>query len=140
MMPIIGEWTGTPPIQGQRNSKPVLTLFGRKGQSMAVDIFANPSGNYNGIVVGTSGSGKSFFLNELTFRMLATGGRVWIIDVGRSYEKLASMLGGQFIEFSDASNISLNPFSLIEDIDRDMEMLKPLMAQMISPSRPRLPR
>lgn len=136
MMPIIGEWTGTPPIQGQRTSKPVLTLFGRKGQSMAVDIFANPSGNYNGIVVGTSGSGKSFFLNELTFRMLATGGRVWIIDVGRSYEKLASMLGGQFIEFSDASNISLNPFSLIEDIDRDMEMLKPLMAQMISPSRP----
>jgi conjugal transfer ATP-binding protein TraC len=136
MMPIIGEWTGTPPIQGQRNSKPVLTLFGRKGQSMAVDIFANPSGNYNGIVVGTSGSGKSFFLNELTFRMLATGGRVWIIDVGRSYEKLASMLGGQFIEFSDTSNISLNPFSLIEDIDRDMEMLKPLMAQMISPSRP----
>lgn len=136
MIPIIGEWTGTPPRQGQDYSMPVLTLFGRKGQAMTVDIFANPSGNYNGIVVGTSGSGKSFFLNELTFRILATGGRVWIIDVGRSYEKLCHMLGGQYIEFTDDAKISLNFFSLVEDIDKDMEMLKPLIAQMISPSRP----
>lgn len=136
MMPIIGEWSGTPPRQGDEFSIPVLTLFGRKGQAMTVDIFANPSGNYNGIVVGTSGSGKSFFLNELTFRILATGGRVWIMDVGRSYEKLCKMLGGQYIEFTDSSNISLNPFSLIKNLDDDMEMLKPLIAQMISPSRP----
>jgi conjugal transfer ATP-binding protein TraC len=136
MMPLLGEWTGTPPRQGEDYSQPVLTLFGRKGQAMTIDVFANPSGNYNGIVVGTSGSGKSFFLNELTTRLLATGGRVWIIDVGRSYEKLCSLLGGQFIEFTDNANISLNPFSLVEDIDKDMEMLKPLIAQMISPSRP----
>lgn len=136
MMPIIGEWTGTPPRQGHRHSIPVLTLFGRKGQAMTIDIFANPSGNYNGIVVGTSGSGKSAFLNELTFRTLATGGRVWIIDVGRSYEKLCKMLGGQYIEFTDDANLSINPFSLIEDIDKDMEMIKPVVAQMISPSRP----
>lgn len=136
MMPMIGEWTGTPPRQGHAHSLPVLTLFGRKGQAMTVDVFANPSGNYNGIVVGTSGSGKSFLLNELTQRTLATGGRVWIIDVGRSYEKLCHMLGGQYIEFTDEANISMNFFSMITDIDKDMEMLKPLVAQMISPSRP----
>lgn len=136
MMPIIGEWSGTPPRQEDEFSIPVLTLFGRKGQAMTVDIFANPSGNYNGIVVGTSGSGKSFFLNELTFRILATGGRVWIIDVGRSYEKLCKMLGGQYIEFTESARISLNPFSLVKNLDEDMEMLKPLLAQMISPSRP----
>lgn len=136
MLPIIGEWTGTPPRQGQDYSMPVITLWGRKGQAITVDIFANPSGNYNGIVVGTSGSGKSFFLNEMTFRILSIGGRVWIIDVGRSYEKLCHMLGGQYIEFTDGAHISINPFSLIEDIDKDMEMLKPLIAQMISPSRP----
>ena len=136
MMPLIGEWTGTPPRQGEMYSRPILNLFGRKGQSMSVDVFANPSGNYNGIVVGTSGSGKSFFLNEFAQRMLADGGRVWIIDVGRSYEKLCSILKGQYIEFTDEANISLNFFSLIEDIDKDMEMLKPLVAQMISPSRP----
>ena len=136
MIPIIGEWTGTPPIHGDDSSVPVLTLFGRKGQAMGLDIFANPSGNFNGCVIGTSGSGKSFLLNELTQRTLAVGGRVWIIDVGRSYEKLANMIGGQYIEFNDAAKISLNPFSMVDDIDKDMEMLKPLIAQMISPSRP----
>jgi len=136
MLPIIGEWTGTPPRTGQEYSMPILTLFGRKGQAMGIDIFANPSGNYNGIVVGTSGSGKSYFLNDLTLRTLATGGRVWIIDVGRSYQKMCQMLGGQYIEFTDEANISVNFFSLIDDIDEDMEMLKPLIGQMISPSRP----
>lgn len=115
---------------------PVLTLFGRNGQAMTVDIFANPSGNYNGIVVGMAGSGKLTFLNELTLRILTSGGRVWVIDVGRSCEKLCHMLGGQCIEFTDDAKISLNFFSLVEDIDKDMEMLKPLIAQMISPSRP----
>ena len=128
MMPIIGEPTGV--------GAPVMTLFGRRGQAMGVDIFANPSGNFNGCVVGTSGSGKSFFLNELTQRTLATGGRVWIIDVGRSYEKLCKMLGGQYIEFTANSNIVMNPFSMITDIDEDMQLLKPLIAQMISPQKP----
>jgi conjugal transfer ATP-binding protein TraC len=129
MMPVIGEHVGV--------GAPVLTLFGRRGQAMGVDIFANPSGNFNGCVVGTSGSGKSFFLNELTQRTLAAGGRVWIIDVGRSYEKLAKLIpGAQYIEFTHSANICLNPFSMIKDLDEDMQMLKPLIAQMISPSRP----
>lgn len=136
MMPVIAEWTGTPPRPGDEVPLPMLTLFGRKGQAMTIDIFANPSGNYNGCVVGTSGSGKSFFLNDLAQRVLATGGRVWILDIGRSYQKLAAMLGGQYIEFHDKADISLNPFSMVENIDEDMELLLPLIAQMISPSRP----
>lgn len=135
MIPIIGEWTGTPPRENEHYSRPVLNLFGRKGQAMGIDIFANPSGNYNGAVVGVSGSGKSFLLNELAQRIVSDGGRVWIIDVGRSYQKLCAILGGQYIEFTEDNPISLNFFSLIEDIDKDMEMIKPLVAQMIAPSR-----
>ena len=135
MMPLIAEWAGTPPRAGWRRPTPLLTLFARLGQTMQVDPFANPSGNFNGIVVGTSGSGKSFFLNELTFGNLLTGGRVWILDVGRSYQKLCGMLGGQYIEFTDRANLSLNPFALVKDIDEDMEMLQPVLAQMIYPSR-----
>lgn len=128
MMPTLGEHTGV--------GMPVVSLFGRRGQAMSVDIFKNPSGNYNGIVVGASGSGKSFFLNELTQRTLATGGKVWIIDVGRSYEKLCKMIGGQYLEFTPESRICLNPFSMITDLDEDMSLLKPMIAQMISPSEP----
>ena len=128
MAPVLGEWRGV--------GRPVLSFTGRSGQCIGVDLFANPSGNYNGCVVGTSGSGKSAFLNELAERYLAMGAKVWIIDVGRSYEKLCHALGGQFIEFTREANVILNPFTMVEDLDEDMEMLKPLIAQMISPSRP----
>lgn len=128
LSPVLGEWRGA--------GSPVISLVGRNGQAMGVDLFGNPAGNYNGCVVGTSGSGKSAFLNELAERYLAMGAKVWIIDVGRSYEKLCHALGGQFIEFTNEANVVLNPFTMVNDIDEDMEMLKPLIAQMVSPGRP----
>lgn len=128
MSPVLGEWRGA--------GAPVLTLIGRNGQAIGVNLFDNPSGNFNGCVVGTSGSGKSAFLNELAERYLAMGAKVWILDVGRSYEKLCQSLGGQFIEFTKDANVRLNPFSMANDIDEDMEMLKPLFGQMISPTEP----
>lgn len=100
---------------------------------MSVDIFANPSGNYNGAIVGTSGSGKSFLVNEIVRRTLGTGGRAWIIDVGQSYKKSCTLLGGQYIEIGveedPTERITFNPFLLINDIDEDMEMIKPLVAR-----------
>jgi conjugal transfer ATP-binding protein TraC len=85
-----------------------------------------------------SGSGKSVFVNELAFRYLGSGTKVWIIDVGRSYRKLCSLVDGEFIEFSDERNnaLCLNPFSMVVDINNDMEMLLPLIAQMASPREP----
>lgn len=135
MVPVIGEFYGTPPRDGEQKSRGVLSLFGRRGQAMTYDIFANNAGNYNGCVVGASGSGKSALLNEMITRTLANGGRVWVIDAGRSYEKQVQMMGGQYLEFKAANNICVNPFSLIDDIDSDMEMIKPVIAQMVAPTR-----
>ncbi len=84
-------------------------------------------------IAGTSGSGKSLLLNEIAAAYLGTGARVWIIDVGRSYEKACRNFGGSFIEFTEDAALSLNPFPLVEDIDEDMELLQPLLAQMVSP-------
>lgn len=131
MVLIIGEWIGMLFCQGQDYLMFVFMLFGCKGQVMMVDIFVNLFGNYNGIVVGMFGFGKLFFLNELIFCIFVIGGCVWIIDVGWFYEKLCYMFGGQYIEFMDDVNILFNFFSLIEDIDKDMEMLKLLIVQMI---------
>lgn len=127
MAPVLAEWWGV--------GNPVIPLWGRRGQCMGVDLFANDSGNYNGCVVGTSGSGKSVFLNALAQGYLAVGGKVWIIDIGRSYEKLCAHVGGQYIDF--ATDVPcLNPFALIEDIEDDFEMLVLLLEQMASPTRP----
>lgn len=123
-LPIVAEWDGTP--------SPLLLLTGRRGQVMYIDPFDNTQGNYNGAVVATSGSGKSFLLNEITCSVVGTGGRAWIIDVGRSYERTCKLLGGQFIEFTEASGININPFSYIRYMDDDeMALLKQVVAQAI---------
>ena len=128
--PLIAEWKGT--------ETPVITLFGRRGQIMGFDLFDNKGGNYNFAVAALSGSGKSVLVNEMAFRYLGTGTKVWIIDVGRSYRNLCELLDGEFIEFSDerSNTICLNPFSMVVDINNDMEMLLPLVAQMASPREP----
>ena len=88
------------------------------------------------IVAGTSGSGKSMFLNEVAASYLAGGAQVWIIDIGRSYEKLCRLLGGEFLEFGvEAAPLCLNPFAAVNRIETDMELLEPLLALMISPGR-----
>lgn len=128
--PLIAEWKGT--------ETPMITLFGRRGQIMTFDLFDNKGGNYNFAVAALSGSGKSVFVNELAFRYMGAGAKVWIVDVGRSYRNLCDLIDGEFIEFSDErkNTICLNPFSMIVDINNDMEMLLPLLAQMASPREP----
>ena len=74
MTPIQGEWQGT--------GSPGMLLMGRKGQLFQWSAFDNDSGNYNTIVVGRSGSGKSVFMQELLVSTLGCGGRVFVIDVG----------------------------------------------------------
>lgn len=128
LAPLIAEWQGT--------GTPVLLFGGRRGQVMQIDVYDNPAGNYNVAIAGTSGSGKSLLLNEIAAAYLGTGARVWIIDVGRSYEKACRNFGGSFIEFTENAALSLNPFTLVEDIDEDMELLQPLLAQMVSPREP----
>lgn len=128
MAPLLGEWSGV--------GRPIVPLWGRRGQAMCIDLFSNITGNFNSIIVGTSGSGKSVLMNLMALSYLSVGGRVWIIDIGRSFEKLChSVPGSQYIEFTPDADIRLNPFSMVEDIDEDLEMLIPLFEQMCSPTR-----
>lgn len=128
MAPLLAEWHGV--------GRPIVPLWGRRGQAMGLDIFGNVSGNYNGCVAGASGAGKSVLLNSIALHYLGIGARVWIIDIGRSFEKLCYTVGGQYLAFTPESDIRLNPFSMVETIEEDLEMLIPLFEQMISPSAP----
>ncbi len=130
-IPIQGEWAGTP--------TPGMLLVGRRGQLLNWNPFDNMAGNYNTIVVGRSGSGKSVFMQDLLLNGLRTGARVYILDVGRSYEKMCDLVGGQKLEFNKESNICLNPFSKIVIEDQDQKetafsFLKAIVSCMASPS------
>ena len=124
-LPILGDWKG--------NGSPLLSMISRSGQLMSINNFSSPT-NYNMVIAAESGAGKSFLTNELTLSILATGGRVWTIDVGRSYIKLCEQLEGKFIVFDDNSDICLNPFDLIEDYEDEADMLVALITAMAAPS------
>jgi conjugal transfer ATP-binding protein TraC len=123
--PFVGEWKGT--------GTPLLMLIGRRGQIQFIDPFDNKKGNFNVAVAAASGAGKSFFTQEMVTSLLATGGRCWVIDSGRSYERLCGMVGGTYLEFSDDTHVNLNPFSRIQDVTEEMSMLKAVLAQMAAP-------
>jgi len=124
LVPIASDWSGF--------GKPVLNLISRRGQIQFFDIFANPAGGYSGIVVAATGAGKSFFINELIVSYLSVGAKIWVIDVGRSYEKLCNFCGGSFMVFGMDSKVCINPFSDVENIDEEMPILKSIVAQMVS--------
>lgn len=68
--------------------------------------------NYNMLVTGSSGSGKSFANNFLMLQQIARGTKVFIIDVGGSYEKMTKVLGGQYFEINLSENYAINPFAI----------------------------
>ncbi|HUX79581.1 MAG TPA: type IV secretion system protein TraC [Alphaproteobacteria bacterium] len=130
LMPLQGEWQGT--------KSPGMMLVGRRGQLFYWSPFDNNEGNYNTCVVGRSGSGKSVFMQELMTSMLGMGGRVFVLDVGRSFEKTVKLLKGTYLEFSTHSPICINPFSSlpvhdIEAASDGLSMLKPILSLMAAP-------
>ncbi|OJW46979.1 MAG: type-IV secretion system protein TraC [Alphaproteobacteria bacterium 41-28] len=130
LLPLQGEWQGT--------RSPGMILVGRRGQVFTWSPFDNNEGNYNVCVVGRSGSGKSVFMQELMASMLGMGARVFVLDVGRSFEKTVKLLGGSYVEFSTHSDICINPFSSIPSHDNEatsdaLAMLKPILSLMAAP-------
>lgn len=129
LLHVQGDWFGSPPTSGGP------LLVSRRGQLASIDLF-DTSSNYNFVVVAQSGSGKSFFSNELAVDFLSRNGTVRIFDVGRSYKRFALVNGGSVLEFSPENPQSLNPFSDITNHDELYElmpMLKSLIRQMAFP-------
>ena len=139
--PVMTEWQGTGARDDRDRRTPLLTLIGRRGQVMHVDPFANASGNYSMTIVGKPGSGKSVVMNQLAFSTLAQGGLVWIIDVGRSYEKMAGVLDGEFLVFDKDHIWDLNPFAILnalsgDDRNEGIESVVAILGELVSPGRP----
>ncbi len=124
LAPLIAEWRGT--------RTPALVFGGRRGQLMTLDLFDNDLGNYNFAIIGAPGSGKSVLMNEMAWSYRAIGAKVWMLDLGRSFEKLCRKARGTYIEFKPDVDICLNPFSIVQDINEDIDMLVPGISKMAS--------
>lgn len=136
-----GEWKGTSTAITEREGEPPTgggtLMVGPKGQLASLDLF-NSNTNYNGIAVGTSGAGKSFWMAEIALDIFCRNGVVRIIDVGRSYYNLCENLGGQNVIFDLSNPISLNPFWGVRDkhtFDKLAEFWRDLLVAMAYPGQ-----
>ncbi|TFI49861.1 type IV secretion system protein TraC, partial [Diaphorobacter sp. DS2] len=123
LIPLFGEWKGTGSFHA--------ALISRNGQLMSLSLHDSDT-NKNAVIAAESGSGKSFLTNELIFSYLSEGAQVWVIDAGKSYQKLAEMLGGDFIHFEDGANVCLNPFERIENYEDEEDALVSFVCAMAS--------
>ena len=103
-MPFYSSWRG--------NSKPVCLLPTRDGALCAIDPFDPSLPNYNALIFGGSGSGKSFAILQLMmmFSSQTPPPKVIWIDNGASSQKLVETLSGEFINVNLESGLRLNPF------------------------------
>ena len=77
------------------------------------DLFAGDVGHT--LMLGATGSGKSFTLNFLLVEVLRYDPRVLILDLGGSYRWLTRFLGGRYLELSLGEaepTLRLQPFAL----------------------------
>ena len=86
------------------------------GVPLHVDISDEPMGkvttNRNKLVVGSTGSGKSMFMNHLLHSYLQQGAHCIVVDVGHSYEGLCTLVGGTYFTYTEDTPIRFNPFYL----------------------------
>ena len=94
--------------------RPALALFETPWHSTyPYDLFAGDVGHT--LILGATGSGKSFLLNFLLVSALQYDPKVLILDLGGSYRSLTRFLGGGYIELSPDNpdaDIALRPFDL----------------------------
>lgn len=102
------------PIYGPRegDDDPAVIFRNRMNGLVSFNPFDSKLTNYNALVTGSSGAGKSFLNNCILAQELARGLRVFIIDIGGSYKKLTEALGGQYLDMDLSDQYRINPFDI----------------------------
>lgn len=119
------------PLYGPRegDDDPVVIFRNRLNGLVSFNPFDSKLPNYNALVTGSSGAGKSFLNNCILVQELARGLRVFIIDIGGSYKKLTEALGGQYLEMDLSEQYQLNPFDIPDHKESPSDQkLKSLLA------------
>lgn len=119
------------PVYGPREGDldPVVLFRNRLNGLVSFNAFDPGLPNYNSLVTGSSGAGKSFLNNCILLQELARGLRVFIIDVGGSYKKLTEALGGQYLEINLSDQYRINPFDLANPAEEPSnQKIKSLLA------------
>lgn len=106
LLPLYSYWSG--------NKEPVCLIPNRDYGLFSLHPFAKELTNWNGIVFGGSGSGKSFNVTQLMLMFYGLRPRIVWIDNGASSKGMVESLNGEFLDLRVDSGICLNLFDLPE--------------------------
>jgi conjugal transfer ATP-binding protein TraC len=111
--PAGGCWTGTPPdpdVGATAHPRPIVLYSNGLGEPLFIDP-TQADKNPHALVVGQSGSGKSFFVHDYLLHLWRLPDvRLFLISIKPDYRKLALILGRN-VDVSLDSDLSLNPFA-----------------------------
>jgi hypothetical protein len=100
LVPIYQSWRGT--------KTPDMMFLNRRGE-VSYFSFWDTEMAPMGVVIGTSGSGKSFTMVVMLLSILRRGHRVTVFDRGYSYKKICDLYGGQFMNINPDNPVCVNP-------------------------------
>lgn len=129
MMPTWTPWRGL--------DRPLAVYEGAGGVPVQLDLFSDRFPAKHGIVVGGSGSGKSFFVQSLVNQLALRGVQVIIVDRGFNYVSLVELLGGSVVVMDPVEGTSVNPFELSEGelmpSEEKKDLIRALFRAMVPP-------
>ena len=97
-------------ILGTENNYPVIVDFFKRNFERV---------NSNMVIMGKSGSGKSYATKTILTQLCAENCKIFILDPENEYQILASNLGGRLIDVGTASEGRINPFHVITTLEGD---------------------
>lgn len=108
-----------------------------RGRPVRADISDEPMKlgyitNRNKMILGPSGSGKSFFTNHMVNSYYEQGAHVVLVDVGHSYKGLCDLLGGYYFMYDEHNPIRFNPFYIAPGDVLDIEKKESLKILLLA--------
>ena len=112
---------GYPWIYAHISDEGGVMLGENDGIPVFIDFFRRDSErvNSNMVIVGKSGSGKSFATKTILSNLAADDAKIFVLDPENEYTELAGNLHGKIINVGNAMYGRLNPFHIITALDDD---------------------
>lgn len=104
--PLASSWKG---------SAPMTLMESRTGGLIQIDMFNPQTTNWNAVITGGSGAGKTMLALNLLRDAMAENVEAFVIDRGFGYAPLIEAVEGDIITMDPSNGITINPFDLDED-------------------------
>ena len=105
------------------NDKNGICIGESGGLPVFVDFFKRDKNrvNSNMVVIGKSGSGKSYATKTLLANLAAENSKIFILDPENEYYEMAKNFDGKIIDVGSATQGRLNPFNIIASLNDEEE-------------------